>query len=118
MPYVDGFVVVVPKKKLRAYVALAKKAAKVWREHGALAYHECVGDDLEVHHGLSFPKLVKAKKDDLIVFAWILYRSKKHRAVVNEKALSDPRLLPMLKKPMPFDMKRMSHGGFASLVSL
>lgn len=112
MTYVDGFVLVVPKKKLAAYVALAKKGAKVWCDHGALEYRECIGDDLSTKCGTPFPKLAKAKAGDCVVFSWIVYKSKKHRDAVNAKAMKDPRLLKMVNTPMPFDMKRLSHGGF------
>ena len=116
MVYADGFVLVVPKKKLRAYVAIAKKAGKVWMDHGALEYRECAGDDMQTMCGTPFPKLAKAKAGDVVVFSWITYKSKKHRDAVNKKVMSDPRLLKMMKTPMPFDMMKMSHGGFSVLV--
>lgn len=116
MTYVDGFLLVVPKKKLKAYVAIAKKAAKVWREHGALEYRECAGDDLATPCGMPFPKTAKAKTGEVVVFSWIVYKSKKHRDAVNQKVMQDRRILGMLNTPMPFDMKRMSHGGFEVLV--
>ena len=116
MVYVDGFLLVVPKKKLRAYVAIAKVAGKVWREHGALEYRECAGEDLKTPCGAPFPKVVKAKAGDAVVFSWITYKSRKHRDAVNKKVMSDKRILRMMGKPMPFDMTRMSHGGFEVLV--
>jgi uncharacterized protein YbaA (DUF1428 family) len=116
MAYVDGFVLVVPKKKLPAYVAIAKIAAKVWMKHGALDYRECVGDDMETNCGLPFPKLAKAKKGEVVVFSWISYKSKKQRDAVNKKVMKDPRILEMMGVPMPFDMKRLSHGGFDVVV--
>lgn len=115
--YVDGFVIAVPKKKVKAYRDLAKKASKIWREHGAVAYYECVGDDLKVKFGLPFPKFAKTKKDETVVFSWILYKSKKHRDSVNAKVMKDKRTHEMCDPAnMPFDMKRMAYGGFKVLV--
>ena len=116
MSYVDGFVLVVPKKKLPAYVKLARKASKVWREHGALDYRECVGDDLKVKMGLPFPKLAKAKAGETVIFSWISYKSRAHRDKVNAKVMADKRLFDGMPKEMPFDMKRMAYGGFKTLV--
>ena len=118
MKYVDGFLLVVPKKNLAAYRTLAQKAGKVWMEHGALDYHECVGEDVQTGFGIPFTKRVKAGKGDLVVFSWITYKSRAHRDKVNKKVMQDPRLLAMCGKPMPFDMKSMSHGGFEVLVDL
>jgi uncharacterized protein YbaA (DUF1428 family) len=112
---VDGFVLVVPKKNLAAYRRLATLAGKVWREHGALAYFECVGDDLNIKFGLPFPRLAKARRGDAVVFSWIAYKSRAHRDRVNVKVMKDQRL-KMNPKKMPFDMKRMSCGGFKVLV--
>lgn len=115
--YVDGFVIPVPKKKLKAYRDLAKKAGKVWKEHGAIAYYETVGDDMKVQCGLPFPKLAKIKKDQTVVFSWIVYKSKKHRDRVNAKVMKDKRLEKMCDpNDMPFDVKRMSYGGFKVMV--
>jgi uncharacterized protein YbaA (DUF1428 family) len=115
--YVDGFLLVVPKKKLKAYLAMAKVGGTVWKKHGALEYMECVGDDLGVHHGLPFPRLLKLKKNELAFYSFIVYRSRKHRDTVNAKVMADPMIAKMFSgKPMPFDMKRMSHGGFQALV--
>ncbi|TAJ84124.1 DUF1428 domain-containing protein [Reyranella sp.] len=116
MSYVDGFVLVVPKKNLAAYKSMAKKAGKVWREHGALDYRECVGDDLKVKFGLPFPKLIKTKPNETIVFSYIVYKSRAHRDKVNAKVMADPRLQKMPKE-MPFDMKRMAYGGFKTIVA-
>jgi uncharacterized protein YbaA (DUF1428 family) len=119
MPYVDGFVIPVPKKNLAAYVRMAKKAGKIWREHGALEYRECVGDDLKVKWGLIFPKLVRLKPGETVVFSWIVYKSKAHRNAVNAKVMADPRLDKMMDpQKMPFDMKRLSYGGFKTVVEL
>ena len=117
MRYVDGYVLPVPKKNLRAYRRLAKNAGKIWREHGALEYRECVGDDLKVKFGLPFPRLVKAKPDETLVFAWIMFKSRAHRDCVNAKVMKDPRLASMCNpQSMPFDCKRMAWGGFKMLV--
>jgi uncharacterized protein YbaA (DUF1428 family) len=114
--YVDGFVLPLPKKSRAAYRALARKAAKVWMEHGALEYRECIGEDLATPCGTPFPKLAKLKKTETVVFAWILYRSRAHRDKVNARVMADPRITEMIGKAMPFDMERMSHGGFEVLV--
>ena len=116
MRYVDGFLLVVPKKKIAAYAAIAKKAAKVWKEHGALEYRECVGEDVASKMGVPFPERVAAKKGEVVVFSWITYRSRAHRARVNDKVMQDPRIAKMMKDDPPFDWKRMSFGGFDVLV--
>jgi uncharacterized protein YbaA (DUF1428 family) len=118
MKYVDGFVIPVPKKNLKKYYAIAKKACKVWMEHGALAYFESDGDDMNVKCGLPFPKLVKCKPGETVVFAWIVYKSKAHRDKVNKKVMEDPRLHAMCDpNNMPFDAKRMTYGGFKIAVA-
>jgi len=118
MEYIDGFVLVVPKKKLEAYRKLAQKAGKIWREHGALDYRECVGDDMKAKFGNPFPRLAKAGKGDVVVFSWIVYKSRKHRDKVNAKVMKDKRLAEACDaKDMPFDMKRMSYGGFKTIVA-
>ncbi len=117
MRYVDGYVLPVPKKNLRAYRRLAKNAGKIWREHGALEYRECVGDDLKIKFGVPFPRLVKAKPGETLVFAWIVFKSRTHRDRVNVKVMKDPRIQSMCDpKDMPFDCKRMVYGGFKVLV--
>lgn len=120
MRYVDGFVIPVPKKNLDAYRRIARTAGKVWREHGALHYVECVGDDVKVKFGLPFPRLAKLKPGETVVFSWIVFRSRKHRDTVNAKVMKDARLAQMMTDPgsMPFDVKRMAYGGFAVLVDL
>ncbi len=117
--YVDGFVLPVPKKNLPAYRRMALVAAKVWREHGALDYRECVADDLDVPFGTPFPAVVKPKRGETIVFAWITYKSRAHRDRVNAKVMKDPRIAESCSDPkkMPFDCTRMSCGGFKVLVS-
>lgn len=116
MPYVDGFVLPVPSKKIEAYRRIAKIASKVWKEHGALEYHECVGEDLNVKMGIPFTKLAKVKPGETVVFAWITYKSRAHRDKVNAKVMKDPRLTSMGNQEMPFDCKRMTYGGFKSIV--
>lgn len=116
MQYVDGFIVPVPKKSLNTYRTMARKAAKVWREHGALDYRECVAEDVKVGKWTSFPRSVKP--GETVVFSWITYKSRKHRDRVNAKVMKDPRLADMMDpKAMPFDAKRMIYGGFEVFVS-
>lgn len=115
--YVDGFVLPLPKKNVEAYRRIAQKASRVWREHGALEYRECVGDDLDVKLGMSFPRRVKSKPGETVVLAWIVYKSRAHRDRVNAKVMKDPRTAKMIDpKNMPFDVKRMVYGGFKVLV--
>ena len=117
MKYVDGYVLPVPKKNLQAYRRMAQKAGKVWREHGALEFRECAGDDLKVKMGIPFTRLAKLKPGETAVFSWIVYKSRAHRDAVNAKVMKDPRLAKMMDlKNMPFDSKRMSYGGFKVLV--
>lgn len=117
MSYVDGFVVPLPKKSVATYRRIAKMASKVWREHGALDYYECIGDDLDIKMMVPFPRMAKVKPGETVVLAWIRYKSRAHRDRVNAKVMKDPRMLKMCKKPMPFDCKRMAYGGFKVLVS-
>ena len=115
--YVDGFVLPIPRKHLARYRKVASLACKVWREHGALDYIECVGDDLANQWGRSFPSIAKAKATDIVVFSWIVYKSKAHRNAVNKKVMKDERIAAMMKdKKMPFDLKRMAYGGFRIVV--
>jgi uncharacterized protein YbaA (DUF1428 family) len=117
MKYVDGYVLAVPKKNIPIYRRMAEKAGRIWREHGALEYRECVGEDLQTKCGLPFPKSVKAKPAETVVFAWIIFKSRKHRDQVNAKVMKDPRLSAMMDmKNMPFDSKRMVYGGFKVMV--
>lgn len=116
MSYVDGFVLVVPKKKIASYTKMARFAGKVWREHGALEYRECVGDDLKVKFGMPFTKLAKTKPTETIVFSYIVYKSRAHRDKVNAKVMADPRM-QKIPPDMPFDPKRMAYGGFTTIVS-
>ena len=118
MSYVDGFVIPVPKKKLAAYRKLATLASKVWRDHGALQYFECVADDVKKGKWTSFPRSVKLKPSETVVFSFIVYKSRKHRDQVNKKVMTDPRLKNMMgMSKMPFDGKRMIYGGFKTFVS-
>jgi uncharacterized protein YbaA (DUF1428 family) len=117
MPYVDGFVVAVPEKNLPAYKKLATTAGKVWREHGALAYVECVADDVQVGKWTSFPRAVKLKEGEIVVFSWITYKSRAHRDAVMKKVMSDERLKSDFEAP-PFDAKRMIFGGFKVLLEI
>lgn len=117
--YVDGFVLTVPKKKIDEYKKIAKVASKVWKKHGALDYKECMGDDMNPEHvTFSFPKMAKAKPDEVVIFAYIVYKSRAHRDRVNAKVMADPAMnIPgYTEKNMPFDMKRMAFGGFEVLV--
>ncbi len=118
MQYVDGFILAVKKKKIGEYRRMAQMAGKVWRKYGALDYKECVGDDLKMKWGgIPFPKTVKLKRDEIVVFAYIVFKSRKHRDQVNAKVMKDPLMhAPDADKPMPFDMKRMVYGGFEVIV--
>ena len=117
MAYVDGFVLPVPKKNLEAYRRMARKASQVWKDHGALDYKECVGDDLKVKVGVPFPKQMKAKPGETIVFAYIVYKSRAHRDKVNATVMKDSRIQAMCDpRNMPFDSRRMVYGGFKVLV--
>ena len=115
--YVDGFIIPVPRNKIADYRRLAQKAGRVWREHGALDFVECVADDVKPGKLTSFPQSVKLKKNETVMFSWITYKSRAHRDRVNKKVMADPRLNDMMKgKTMPFDGKRMIFGGFSVLV--
>ena len=117
MSYVDGFVLAVPKQKIDAYKALSQIAGEVWKEHGALAYVECVGDDVPYGELTSFPRAVQAKEDEIVVFSWIVYASREQRDAINAKVMQDPRLKHN-PADMPFDGKRMIYGGFKTLTQL
>ena len=119
MAYVDGFVIPVPKKNKQAYRKMAVKAGKVWREHGALDYKECIADDVKVGKWTSFPRGVKLKKNETVWFSYIVYKSRAHRDAVLKKVMADKRLQDMMDpKKMPFDAKRMIYGGFKTVVDL
>jgi uncharacterized protein YbaA (DUF1428 family) len=117
--YIDGFVVPVPKKNLDAYRKMARRAGKIWREHGALEYIECAGDDVKPGKTTSFPQAVKLKAGEVVVFSWIVYKSRAHRDRVNKKVMKDPRLADMMDpRALPFDGRRMFWGGFKPIVEL
>ena len=119
MSYVDGFVLPVPKKRIADYRKMARLGGKVWMEHGALQYIECVEDDVKPGKVTSFPQAVKLKKDEVVVFSYIVYKSRKHRDAVLKKVMADPRLQKYMDpKTMPFDGKRMFWGGFKPIVAM
>ncbi len=118
MPYVDGFIIPVPKKNMQAYMKMAKKAAKVWKDHGALEVRECAADDVKVGKWTSFPRSVKMKSAETVVFSYIVFKSRKDRDRVNAKVMKDPRLADMMSPSnMTFDGKRMIYGGFKVTVA-
>lgn len=116
--YTDGFVVPVPKHKLKAYLKMARQAAKIWREYGAVDYKECVGHDLKPSFGTPFPKGIRLRSGETVVFSWIVYKSKAHRDSVNKKIMADPRMAALCDPKNPsFDFNRMLYGGFKVAVS-
>ncbi|PSJ60353.1 DUF1428 domain-containing protein [Pseudaminobacter soli (ex Li et al. 2025)] len=117
MSYVDGFVVAVPRQNIEAYKSLARTAGDIWKEYGALAYVECIGDDVPYGQLTSFPRAVQAKEDEVVVFSWIVYASRADRDAINEQVVADPRLKGSMQN-MPFDGKRMIYGGFESFMGL
>jgi uncharacterized protein YbaA (DUF1428 family) len=117
MAYVDGFVVAVPEKRIADYKKLARKAGKIWLEHGALEYVECIADDVPVGKSTSFPRAVKLKNDEVVAFSWIVYKSRSDRDAVLKKVMADPRLSKDMAQ-MPFDGKRMIYGGFKTIVEM
>lgn len=117
--YVDGFVIPVPRKNLASYRRMARKAGRIWREHGALSFTETVAEDLAPHGVIPFARVVKTKPREVVVFSWIMFTSRAHRDRVNAKVMVDPRMGPMMDpKAMPFDVNRMIYGGFSVLVDL
>jgi uncharacterized protein YbaA (DUF1428 family) len=117
--YVDGFVLPVPKRNIDAYRRLSRKAGRIWREHGALEYRECVADDVKPGKWASFPQSVKLKPNEVVWFSWIVYKSRRHRDSVNARVMKDPRIVKMMDpKNPPFDDKRMIYGGFKVSVSV
>ena len=117
MNYVDGFVVPVPKENLATYKRMSRKMAKVWRELGALEFRECVADDVKVGKHTSFPQAVKLKEGEVVVFSWIVYKSRADRNRINANGMKDPRLADLMDpKAMPFDGKRMFMGGFKMMI--
>lgn len=117
MAYVDGFVIPVPEKQIKAYQKVARQAGKIWMEYGALDYWECVGDDLKSDWGVPFPKLVKTKPGETVMFSWIVYKSRAHRNQVNAKIMKDERIARLMEPSKQlFDSKRMVYGGFKPIV--
>jgi uncharacterized protein YbaA (DUF1428 family) len=116
MAYVDGFLVPVPKRSVAAYRTMARKAGKVWMEYGALEFRESVADDVTWGKRTSFPRSVKQKSNETVMFSWIVYKSRKHRDAVLKKVMADPRLAKMMTGKPPFDAKRMIYGGFKIIV--
>jgi len=117
MPYVDGFVLAVPKQKLDAYKEMAQNAGKIWMEFGALSYVECIGDDVPYGELTSFPRAVQAKDDEIVIFSWVTYKSRQDRDAILAKVMADPRMKCDMEN-MPFDGKRMIFGGFESFMAL
>ncbi|MET3581633.1 uncharacterized protein YbaA (DUF1428 family) [Mesorhizobium robiniae] len=117
MSYVDGFVLAVPKANLDAYKKMAQTGGTVWKEHGALAYVECIGDDVPYGEVTSFPRAVQAKDDEVVVFSWVVYESRQSRDAVMAKVMADPRM-DAYQSAMPFDAKRMIFGGFQPFMEL
>jgi uncharacterized protein YbaA (DUF1428 family) len=119
MPYVDGFLLPVPKKNLRAYRKISKKAGAIWKGYGALEYRECAGDDLDNKWGVAYPKLLKLKRGETAVFAWIVYKSRADRDRINAKVMKDPRMAKMMDPNKPItNFKRMAFGGFTVIVDV
>ena len=113
--YVDGFVIPLSKDKIEEYRRLAEKAEQIWKEHGALEFWECIGDDMDTKDMVSFPQLVKTSPDETVVFSWVVFEPREHRDQVNAKVMADPRLKEMADNQM-FDCKRMAYGGFRTLL--
>jgi|SRR6266850_5103978 len=116
MRFVDGYVLPIPKSKVQVYRRLAQKAGRIWKKHGALEYRECVGDDLNVKMGISFPRAIKLKRGETVIFAWVGFKSRAHRDRVNTKVMKDPQMAKMVPESMTFNPKRMIYGGFKVLV--
>ncbi|ASQ44982.1 DUF1428 domain-containing protein [Legionella clemsonensis] len=119
MSYIDGFVLPIPKDKINEYRSMAEAAGKIWMEHGALAFRECIAEDTQAHDMISFPELAKVKNGETVVFSYIVFKSKEHRDTVNKKVMADPRIQQSCEKyGSLFDCKRMAYGGFDVLVDL
>ena len=114
--YVDGFVIPILKKNVNVYRRMAQKAGKIWRDHGALEFRECVGEDLNIKMGKPFTREIKTKPGETVIFSYIVFKSRAHRDRVNARVMKDPRLAKMMNQPMPFDVKRMLYGGFKTIV--
>ena len=119
MPYVDGFVIPLPKDKVEQYRAISERCGEIWREHGALEFRECIADDVKPGKLTSFPQSVNMEDTETVVFSWIVYNSREERDVINEKVMQDPRMAEFMKpETMPFDGKRMIYGGFKMIVDM
>ncbi len=119
MPYVDGFVVPVPKDKVEQYRAMSERCGAIWREHGALEFRECIADDVKPGKVTSFPQSVIMEDTETVAFSWIVYNSREERDAINEKVMKDPRMADMMKpEDMPFDGKRLIYGGFKTIVDM
>ena len=119
MPYVDGFVLPLPKANREAYREMAARCGAIWREHGALEFRECIAEDVKPGKLTSFPQSVNLEAEETVVFSWIVFESRAHRDEVNNKVMKDPRMADMMKpESMPFDGKRMVYGGFEMIVDL
>ncbi|HUR93348.1 MAG TPA: DUF1428 domain-containing protein [Gemmatimonadales bacterium] len=120
MRYADGFLIPIPKKNVQAYRRMAQRAGKIWKEHGALEYCECAGDDIRLKPGMGvpFPRVTKLKRNETVFFSWIVYKSRAHRDRVIAKVMKDPRIVKMVSEEMPFDVGRMVYGGFKMMVDL
>lgn len=118
MSYVDGFVLPVPKKNLAAYRKMSRAAGKIWKEFGAVAYVECAGEDLNTKMAANFPKTIKTKPGETVMFSWILYKSKAQRNQINKRVMADPRIAKMMTSKAPFDYKRMLYAGFKPIVEM
>ena len=119
MPYVDGFVVPLPKDKIDAYRDMARTCGAIWREHGATSFRECIADDVKPGQWTSFPQSVKLEENEVVVFSWIEFNSRAERDAINDKVMQDPRMAEMMDPAkLPFDGKRMMYGGFESLIAM
>jgi len=115
--YIDGFVIPIPTARIDDYRLIAEKAAKIWKEHGALDYWECIGDDMDVQDVMSFPQLANTKPDETVIFSWVIFESREARDAANAKIFADPRMKEMIESTGAiFDCKRMAYGGFKQLV--
>jgi uncharacterized protein YbaA (DUF1428 family) len=114
--YIDGYVLPLPKKNVKAYRKLAQAAGRIWRKHGAVGFHESIGDDLRVKMGVPFTRAVKLKPGETVLFSWIVFKSRAHRDRVNAKVMKDPKFSSINPDPMPFDPRRMVYGGFKTLL--
>jgi uncharacterized protein YbaA (DUF1428 family) len=117
--YIDGFLLCIPREKLPDYTRVATQAGQIWREHGALAYHECAGDDMNAKDMVAFPSLAQAGPDEIVIFSWAVFRSREHRDEANAKIMADPRLSEICSSSGAiFDYKRMAYGGFKTIVAI